>query len=224
MADDADYNHLFKVLVLGDKDVGKTQLLLRFTDDIWANTHVSTVGVDFKLQFVDVGGKRCKLQIWDTANQGLFSTVTSSMYRGAHGIVLVYNRFSRKTFESLDEWMLEIQKFAGGGVVKVLAGHDFYLDDDGENSDAGRPADFEVSEQDAAELAASYGCDHFCVSAETSHNVEAMFEQLVRHMIQAAEDNDADNVAANIANRAEIVELTATNKHVSAHKDDSCCN
>ncbi|KAL0387244.1 UNVERIFIED_CONTAM: Ras-related protein RABD1 [Sesamum radiatum] len=82
-----EYDYLFKLLLIGDSSVGKSCLLLRFADDSYVDSYISTIGVDFKIRTVELDGKTIKLQIWDTAGQERFRTITSSYYRGAHGII-----------------------------------------------------------------------------------------------------------------------------------------
>ncbi|XP_045788389.1 ras-related protein RABD2b isoform X1 [Trifolium pratense] len=83
-----EYDYLFKLLLIGDSGVGKSCLLLRFADDSYLDSYISTIGVDFKIRTVEQDGKTIKLQIWDTAGQERFRTITSSYYRGAHGIIV----------------------------------------------------------------------------------------------------------------------------------------
>ena len=95
------YDYLFKLLLIGDSGVGKSSLLLRFSDDTYDTNFNSTIGVDFKIKTVDLDGKVVKLQIWDTAGQERFRTITCSYYRGAHGIIIVYDVTDTESFDNV---------------------------------------------------------------------------------------------------------------------------
>ncbi|GAA6011930.1 hypothetical protein JCM8202_004203 [Rhodotorula sphaerocarpa] len=119
-----------KLLVIGASSVGKSSLLLRFTDETFLSPDETsaTIGVDFKVKVIERKGKRWKLSIWDTAGQERFRTLTSSYYRGAQGVILVYDITARETFESLVSWINELDTFAGTGsasreVVRMIVGN-----------------------------------------------------------------------------------------------------
>ncbi|KII68382.1 Ras-related protein ORAB-1 [Thelohanellus kitauei] len=120
---DPEYDFLFKILLIGDSGVGKSCILLRFADDTFTENHISTIGVDFKIKTVEVGNKSVKLQIWDTAGQERFKTITSSYYRGAHGIIIVYDITDQDSFDNVSKWMKEIQTSANEEVNKILVGN-----------------------------------------------------------------------------------------------------
>jgi len=118
-----DYDYLFKLLLIGNSAVGKSSLLLRFSDNIFNESFLPTIGVDFKIRTFDLKGKTVKLQIWDTAGQERFKTITSSYYKGAHGIILVYDITDKQSFKDIETWLAEVDKFANDNVVKLLVGN-----------------------------------------------------------------------------------------------------
>ena len=93
-----EYDYLFKVLLIGNSGVGKSSLLLRFTDGEFTDNFMPTIGVDFKVKTVTLDSKQTKLQIWDTAGQDRFSTITSSYFKGAHGVLVTYDITDRESF------------------------------------------------------------------------------------------------------------------------------
>ena len=106
-------------------------MLLRFTDDTFDEHIQSTIGVDFKVKHLQVDDKKVKLTIWDTAGQERFRTLTSSYYRGAHGVVLVYDVTRMDSFENLEQWLKEVQMYSPGNgeaVIKLLVGNKCDLD------------------------------------------------------------------------------------------------
>jgi len=119
----AEYDYLFKLLLIGDSGVGKSCLLLRFADDTYTESFISTIGVDFKIRTVELDHKTIKLQIWDTAGQERFRTITSSYYRGAHGIIVVYDVTDMESFNNVKTWLSEIDKYATDKVNKLLVGN-----------------------------------------------------------------------------------------------------
>lgn len=119
----SEYDHLFKILLIGDSGVGKSCLLLRFVDDAYTESYISTIGVDFKIRTLTIEGKTVKMQIWDTAGQERFRTITSSYYRGAHGIAVVYDVTDMESFNNVKQWLSEIEKYASDNVNKLLIGN-----------------------------------------------------------------------------------------------------
>merc|ERR1712139_25489 len=118
-----DYDYLFKLLLIGDSGVGKSCLLLRFADDTYTESYISTIGIDFKIRTLELDGKRVKLQIWDTAGQERFKTITTAYYRGAMGILLVYDVSEEKSFANINTWINAINQHASDSVNKVLLGN-----------------------------------------------------------------------------------------------------
>jgi len=98
-------------------------LLLRFADHTYTESYISTIGVDFKIRTIELDGKTIKLQIWDTAGQERFRTITSSYYRGAHGIIVVYDVTDVESFNNVKQWLNEIDRYATENVTKLLVGN-----------------------------------------------------------------------------------------------------
>eukprot|EP01104_Vermistella_antarctica_P004223 TRINITY_DN14717_c0_g1_i1.p1 TRINITY_DN14717_c0_g1~~TRINITY_DN14717_c0_g1_i1.p1 ORF type:complete len:237 (-),score=50.12 TRINITY_DN14717_c0_g1_i1:89-799(-) len=118
-----EYEYLFKLLLIGNSGVGKSSILLRFADDRYDAGQTSTIGVDFKIRTIEIDDKRVKLQIWDTAGQERFKTVTKAYFRGSHGIMLVYDITSMKTFDGAKYWLKELQQHAPTNCIKILVGN-----------------------------------------------------------------------------------------------------
>uniref|UniRef100_A0AAQ5X6R6 RAB18A, member RAS oncogene family n=1 Tax=Amphiprion ocellaris TaxID=80972 RepID=A0AAQ5X6R6_AMPOC len=113
-----------KILIIGESGVGKSSLLLRFTDDTFDPEQSATIGVDFKVKTISVDGNKAKLAIWDTAGQERFRTLTPSYYRGAQGVILVYDVTRRETFTKLDNWLNELETYCTrNDLVKMLVGN-----------------------------------------------------------------------------------------------------
>ena len=127
--DSFDYEYLFKILLIGNSNVGKSSLFLRFVDEIWKENFVPTIGVDFKIKSIKIDNKTIKLQIWDTAGQERFRSVLSSYFKGANGILLLYDITNVNSFKSLSNWLIEIEKNSSKNVKKILIGNKCDLND-----------------------------------------------------------------------------------------------
>ena len=112
-----------KVIIIGDSSVGKTCLLLRYTENEFCALHMPTIGIDFKVKIVDVAKKRVKLQLWDSAGQERFRTITQSYYQNAMGIILAFDVTSESSFISVVTWMKQIKDHAKPDVSIVLVGN-----------------------------------------------------------------------------------------------------
>ena len=99
-----EYDYLFKVLLIGDSSVGKTSVLLRYVEDKFNAEFQTTIGVDFKVSTFNMNGKSIKLQLWDTAGQDRFKNIVASYYRGAHGILLMYDITNQTSYQNVQRW------------------------------------------------------------------------------------------------------------------------
>nr|XP_043608462.1 ras-related protein RABC1-like [Erigeron canadensis] len=166
----SEFDYLFKLLLIGDSGVGKSSLLISLISQNAIEDLSPTIGVDFKVKYVTVNGKKLKLAIWDTAGQERFRTLTSSYYRGAQGIVMVYDVTRRETFTNLsDIWAKEIDMHStNSDCIKMLVGNK--VDKESERL---------VTKTEGIELAKEHGCLFIECSAKTRVNVEQCFEELV---------------------------------------------
>ncbi|XP_075834429.1 ras-related protein Rab-13 isoform X1 [Microtus pennsylvanicus] len=200
------YDHLFKLLLIGDSGVGKTCLIIRFAEDNFNSTYISTIGIDFKIRTVEIEGKRIKLQVCptpsaakakllgkdfpsllellapispcenfcfrDTAGQERFKTITTAYYRGAMGIILVYDITDEKSFENIQNWMKSIKENASAGVERLLLGNKCDME-----------AKRKVQKEQADKLAREHGIRFFETSAKSSMNVDEAFNSLARDIL-----------------------------------------
>ena len=157
-------------------------MLIRFTDDAFDEHIQSTIGVDFKVKHLELNNKRIKLTVWDTAGQERFRTLTSSYYRGAQGVVMVYDVTRRDSFDNLDHWLKEVKLYSpnnGEGVVKLLVGNKIDLSE-GSNGEYNR----QVDRHEAEEWARNQGMLFLEASAKTKTGVQESFMEVVNKILE----------------------------------------
>lgn len=164
-------DYLFKIVLVGDSAVGKSNLLARFARDEFYPNSKSTIGVEFQTQKMEINGKEVKAQIWDTAGQERFRAVTSAYYRGAVGALLVYDITRHQTFESIGRWLNELHTHSDMNVVTILVGNKSDLNDERE-----------VTTAEGKALAKTEGMFFIETSALDSSNVTIAFEKVVREI------------------------------------------
>ncbi|RNA29835.1 ras-related Rab-18 [Brachionus plicatilis] len=170
---DDDILTTLKILIIGESGVGKSSILLRFTDDLFDPQLSATIGVDFKVKTLTIEGNKTKLAIWDTAGQERFRTLTPSYYRGAQGAILVYDVSCRETFTKLDNWLNELETFANKpDIVKMLIGNKI----DKSNR--------EVTKEEGLKFARKHSMLFIEASAKTKEGVEIAFDELVEKILQ----------------------------------------
>ena len=163
------------MLIIGESGVGKTCLLLRFTDDSFTANHLTTIGIDFKIKIINLNGKLIKLQIWDTAGQERFRTITKTYYKGAHGIILTYDVTDQNSFKNIRNWIKQIEANAQIGVKRVLVGNK-----------CDKP-DRVVTEEEGRKLAEDFNMSFFETSAKTNQNVNEVFNFLTQEILKENE-------------------------------------
>lgn len=208
-----DYDYLFKLVLIGDTGVGKSCLLLRFADDAFTESYISTIGVDFRFRTVKIENKTFKLQIWDTAGQERFRTITSAYYRGADGIIMVYDVTDRESFEHIQDWLNEVNRYATEGTCKLLIGNKSDKEDQ-------RKVTTEEGEIYAQELQMPF----LETSAKSASNVEAAFLAMAQQLIAIQEKNNANNAnASNNSGNENKNSVTLQNGGAGNKKGQGCC-
>ena len=151
--------------------MGKTCLLLRYANDSFSPTFITTIGIDFKIKNIELDGKRIKLQIWDTAGQERFRTITTSYFRGAQGILLVYDVTDRGSFNSIRNWVSQIHQHADVHVNKILVGNKCDMEGD-------RQVKTEEGQALADEMEGDPPMAFFETSAKLNQNVDGCFTSI----------------------------------------------
>jgi len=176
MGDAGEVLTTLKLLIIGESGVGKSSLLLRFTDDAFDPEQAATIGVDFKVKTVKVNGEKVKLAIWDTAGQERFRTLTPSYYRGGQGVIVVYDVTNRESFTKIENWLTELETYSTNqDLVKMLVGNKCDLESHGERT---------VSKDEGLRTARKHQMMFIEASAKTREGVACAFEELVEKIIQ----------------------------------------
>jgi len=169
MADgSSNYDYLFKVVLIGDSGVGKSNLLSRFTRNEFNLESKSTIGVEFATRSINVDNKTVKAQIWDTAGQERYRAITSAYYRGAVGALLVYDITKHQTYENVTRWLKELRDHADQNIVIALVGN---------KSDLKHLR--AVPTDEAKEFATQNGLTFIETSALDASNVESAFQNIL---------------------------------------------
>ena len=165
---------LYKILLLGDSSVGKTCFLMRYTDNTFQEIHMSTIGLDYKLKNVQLDdGKIVKIQIWDTAGQDRFRSITKNYYKGAHGIILIYDITNKKSFENVRNWINQIKEEVSEKVSIILVGNK--IDDEEHRV---------VPTVEGEKLSKELGLMFFECSAKSGINIDSTFNELVKTTVE----------------------------------------
>ncbi|KAE8669803.1 Ras-related protein RABA1i [Hibiscus syriacus] len=210
---DEEYDYLFKLVLIGDSGVGKSNLLTRFTKNEFTLDSKPTIGVEFATRNIHVDNKVVKAQIWDTAGQERYRAITSAYYRGALGALLVYDVTRNFTYESIERWLKELREHTDDNIVIMLVGN---------KSDLRHLR--AVRTEDGKAFAENENIYFMETSALESHNVENAFAEVLTHMYHLAKRK-----ALEVGDNSEALPKGQTinvrlNDDVSAMKKAGCCS
>jgi len=212
MAETANYDYLFKVVLIGDSGVGKSNLLSRFTRNEFNLESKSTIGVEFATRSINVDGKTVKAQIWDTAGQERYRAITSAYYRGAVGALLVYDIAKHATYENVTRWLKELRDHADQNIVIMLVGN---------KSDLKHLR--AVPTEEAKAFATEHGLSFIETSALDASNVEPAFQNILTEIYRIVSSkplNDGDE--KRIAEGQKIVVEQSANDGGATQKGGCC--
>ena len=164
---------VYKVLLLGDSSVGKTCFLLRYCDKSFQDVHLSTIGLDYRLKSMTLkNNKNIKLQIWDTAGQDRFRAITKNYYKGANGIILIYDVTNMQTYENVKNWISQIKEEASPNVIIYLVGNKIDV-----------PVEQRlIKAEDGQKIADEFNLPFKEASAKDGTNVNEIFQELLEEI------------------------------------------
>jgi len=212
MAESSNYDYLFKVVLIGDSGVGKSNLLSRFTRNEFNLDSKSTIGVEFATRSISVDAKTVKAQIWDTAGQERYRAITSAYYRGAVGALLVYDIAKHTTYTNVTRWLKELRDHADSNIVIMLVGN---------KSDLKHLR--AVPTEEARTFSSDNGLSFIETSALDASNVEAAFQTILTDIYRIM-SNKALEASADVIKPSggEAITITPT-AGATENKQGNCC-
>jgi len=212
---DDEYDYLFKIVLIGDSGVGKSNLLSRFTRNEFNLESKSTIGVEFATRSIQIGGKIIKAQIWDTAGQERYRAITSAYYRGAVGALLVYDIAKHITYENIERWLKELRDHADSNIVIMQVGN---------KSDLRHLR--AVPTEEAKAFSEKHGLSFIETSALDSTNVELAFRNILEeiyHIVSQKQIRDAnDQESSQVSNNVRPIHVQPTTDS-EQRKKLNCC-
>ena len=164
--------NVYKLLLLGDSTVGKTCFLIKYTDQSFQDIHMATIGLDYRVKTMKLkNNKEVKIQIWDTAGQDRFRSITKNYYKGSHGIILIYDITNRRTFENVQKWISQIREETSQNVVIYLIGNKIDMKEERK-----------VSTEEGKKLADELGLPFMETSAKEGININEVFDDIVERV------------------------------------------
>ena len=170
MSTSTDTDAVYKILLLGDSEVGKSCFLMRYSDNVFVENYISTIGLDYKLKYVQLEtGETIKVQLWDTAGQDRYRTIAKNYYKGSHGILLLYDVTKLSSFENIREWIKDIKEEVYEKAMIFLIGNKI-----------DKTTERKITTEQGTKLAEEYNLPFFEASAKSGENVDEIFKFLYK--------------------------------------------
>jgi len=211
MTEGSNYDYLFKVVLIGDSGVGKSNLLSRFTRNEFNLESKSTIGVEFATRSIGVDGKTVKAQIWDTAGQERYRAITSAYYRGAVGALLVYDIAKHTTYVNVTRWLKELRDHADSNIVIMLVGN---------KSDLKHLR--AVTTEEAKAFSTENGLSFIETSALDASNVDGAFHTILGDIFRIVSSKSLESSTNNIEPPKESISV-GPSVDSNANQGSKCC-
>ena len=210
---ETNYELLYKIIIIGDAAVGKSNILTRYIKNEFCQNQKSTVGVELGIKFIKIKGVNAKIQIWDTAGQERYRAITSSYYKGSHGCFIVYDITNQSSFDNVEKWYEHVQKEAGKDISIILVGNKSDLENERK-----------VSKEKGEDLAKNLNCPFFETSAFSCINISQIFQELGNNIFERTggvkNEEDLDIELENDNNKA--INLNKSSGSDSEEKKKCC--
>ena len=178
-----EYDYLFKLIIVGDTNVGKTNIMSKYIKDQFNITSKSTIGVEFGTKILEIDNKKVKAQIWDTAGQERYKSITSAYYKGAKGAFIVYDITNKSTFESVDKWIKDLNSYGDKNLTMLLIGNKSDLEDKRI-----------INKEEGEEKAKSFELGFIETSAYNGDNIDQAFDIMLKEVLKRyIVENDVNN-------------------------------
>ena len=178
-----DYDYIFKIVLIGDTCVGKSCILVRFSDDVFVENYVTTIGVDFRFKTMIVKNKIAKIQIWDTAGQERYRSITTAYYRGAAAIIICCDSTNKESFDNINNWIDEIAKYTDKEVDKLVLMNKCDLTEERQ-----------IDKNDISKFEKENGIKIMEVSAKTGDGIDKAFEYIIEKLIDKNENKKSNSM------------------------------
>ena len=210
--EETNYELLYKVIIIGDTNVGKSNILTRYLKDEFSSNTKSTVGVELGIKFLKIKNIKAKIQIWDTAGQERYKAITSSYFKGSNGCFIVYDITNEASFDNVEKWYEQIQSETSKEIPIVLVGNKCDLEDERK-----------VPTEKAKEKAENLKCAFFETSALKGLNIDKIFEELVNTIYEKTANKNEDDINIEFIKEDKAVNLNEVNDENKDNKKGGCC-